>query len=302
MSLYKDAVQRPLDKTMTQPLMARHDVICLHTMVGYLKSTDEMFHRDGYGGVESHYGVGGKWGSDKAAGLDGAVYQWVNDSYRADANLEGNHRLISIETADNAPQYARDLEPWTPKQCTGIIRLVRYLCDRYDIPAVLIPDSRSGRRGVGWHRQGIDPWRVSEGEVWSKARGKECPGDARIQQLKTVIMPGVIALGAGKPIVQEDEMSKGFDDTHKLTEADVRAYGTGDNKVGDGKSYDEIVRFPPAVARLRREQAAQLAALTAVVARLADSIQDGGSLTAEQAQAAATAGAEAALDRLKDAL
>lgn len=293
---------RPLGPGNPPNKMARHDIICLHTMVGYLRSTDAMFHEDGYTGVESHYGVGGIWGSDADHDLDGVVYQWVNDDYRADANLDGNHRLISIETADNAPQHAADIRPWTPRQVESIIRLVADRCRRYDIPAELVPDSKPGRRGIAYHRQGIDPWRVSGGEIWSKSRGKECPGDARIAQLKTVIIPGVRLLLAGKPLVQEDDMAKGFDDKHKLTDADVRAYGDDDLKVGDVKSYDEIVRFPPAIARLRREQTAQLAALTAVVSRLAEAIKDGGSLTAEQAQAAAQAGAEAALDRLKDAL
>lgn len=302
MSLYEHAVQRPLAARMTQARMTRHDIICLHTMVGYLKTTDEMFKQGGYTGVESHYGVGGIWGPDADHHLDGVVYQWVNDDYRADANLDGNHRLISIETADNAPQHAADIRPWTPRQVEAIIRLVADRCARYDIPAELVPDSKPGRRGIAYHRQGIDPWRVAGGEVWSKSRGKECPGDARIAQLKTVIIPGVRLLLSGQPLVQEDDMAKGFDDKHKLTDSDVRAYGDPKLKVGDVKSYDEIVRFPPATARLRRELAAQIGALNSTIKVLADALAAGGSLTAEQAQAAAQAGAEAALDRLKDAL
>lgn len=99
---------------------------------------------------------------------------------------------------------------------------------------------------------------------------------------------------------EEDDVS--FSDKHKLTDADVRAYGTADNKVGDTKSFDEILRFPPSVARLRREMTAQIGALTATVNAVLAAVQQGGGLTAEQATEAARVGAQEALDRLGDAL
>jgi N-methylhydantoinase B/oxoprolinase/acetone carboxylase alpha subunit len=95
---------------------------------------------------------------------------------------------------------------------------------------------------------------------------------------------------------EEDDVS--WSDTHKLTEADVKAYD-GDTKVGDKKSYDELVRFPPATARLRREMTAQIGALTNMVAALAEAIKADGSLTAEQASASALEGARTALAELE---
>jgi len=255
------ARKRPLGPGNPPTKMARHDIICLHTMVGYLVSTDVMFKREGYTGVESHFGVGGDWGSDKNADLDGVIYQWVDTEYRADANLEGNHRLISIETADNAPAKAADIKPWTPNQVAAIIRLVTALCKRYDIPAALVPDSKSTRRGIAYHRQGIEPWRVDGGELWSAANGKECPGDARIAQITSVIIPGVKALlNPVKP--QEDDMAEWLASQHKLSETDAKAYG-GDAKEGDTKSGSELLRYPPAVARLRREMDEKLDAILA---------------------------------------
>lgn len=295
------ATWRPLENGR-QARMARHDIICLHTMVGYLKSTDAMFRRGGNEGVESHFGVGGIWGSDREDDLDGVIYQWMDTEDKADANLEGNHRLISIETADNAPRSASDIKPWTPKQCAAIIRLVARLCKRYDIPAVLVPDSRPNRRGIAYHRQGINPWRVSGGELWSGARGKECPGDERIRQIEQIIIPGVRAELAGRPVTPQEEDDVSFKDEHKLTAADVKAYGDKGLKVGDEKSYDEIVRFPPAVARLRREMAAQFGALQGTISALTGAIKDGGTLTEAQITAAAEAGARAALSELGDAL
>jgi hypothetical protein len=279
--------------------MTRHDIICLHTMVGFLTSTDAMFMKNGYAGVESHFGVGGIWGGDKAADLDGVVYQWQDTEFSADANLNGNRRLISIETADNAPKSAKDIEPWTPKQCAAIIALVARLCAKYDIPAELVPDSKPTRRGIAYHRQGIDPWRVDGGEVWSSARGKECPGDRRIEQITAEIIPGVRSALAGG-VTTEDSMA--WTDEHKLTELDAKIYG---EKKGDLRSESAFIRYPPGVERLRQEMKAANAALAALVgaqngaiAALTAALKDGGSLTEQQAQAAAQAGAEAALRAL----
>jgi hypothetical protein len=185
----------------TETLMTGHDIVCLHTMVGYLVSTDKYFriyNGSGYSGTESHYGVGGKWGPDLGGDLDGAVWQWQDRRYQADANLNGNNRVISIETADNA---ARPIQPWTPKQLEANARIVAWEsspsshrncpstwnCHKVGIPLKLIPDTQPGRRGVGYHRQGCDPWRVAGGVLWSTAYGKDCPTQARINQI-----PGII--------------------------------------------------------------------------------------------------------------
>lgn len=197
-SKYSGAQWKPLG-SQSEPRMQSHNIVCLHTMVGYLTSTHNMFMENGYSGTESHFGVGGKWGGDKDKGLDGVVYQWQDLDYQADANTEGNPYIISIETADNAPKYASDIENWTDKQIDAIVKLVAWLCKKYDIPAVLVPDSKPGRRGIGYHRQGIDPWRVSGGDVWSESDGKECPGDRRINQIKNVIIPRVKAELEGDP-------------------------------------------------------------------------------------------------------
>ena len=73
-------------------------------MVGYPPARTMFPHRErrGYQGTESHFGVGGRWGGDAKAGLDGTVWQWQDLLYTADANLDGAWDVISIETADNA--------------------------------------------------------------------------------------------------------------------------------------------------------------------------------------------------------
>lgn len=189
--LYPGAAWRPLEQRPTgarlQPLMTAHDVICLHTMGGRLSGTDAFFRRDGYDGTESHFGVG----------ADGLICQWQDLARTADANLDGNHRVISIETADVGDPFPAwdtrtgNVPAWTPAQLDALAGLIAWLCARFDIPPVAIPDSRPGRRGVGWHRLGIDPWRAPGGEKWSAARGKVCPGDRRIAQI-----PGLVAAAA----------------------------------------------------------------------------------------------------------
>lgn len=203
MPRYPGAIYRPLAAKETQPAMKRHDVVCLHTMVGSLASTDAMFHEGGYTGTESHFGVGGIWGADAAKGYDGKVFQWQDTAFTADANYQGNPRVLSIETADNAPQLARDVRPWTAKQLEAIVQLVAWLCRTHSIPAVLIHDSKPTSRGIGYHALGVEHslgidkapgFLITGGERWSTSVGKECPGAQRIAQVKTIIVPRVAAL------------------------------------------------------------------------------------------------------------
>lgn len=206
------AEKRPLASAQGEPQMRSHDVVCVHTMAGYLTSTDGMFRTGGWDGTESHFGLGGKWGSD-AGGLDGKLFQWQDLLFSADANLDGNPRVISIETADNA---VGEIEPWTPAQVDMLVRLLDWLCSKeahdqcpsswlchqVGIPRVLLTDSCPGRRGIGYHRLGIPasspnrpdgPWLKAGCEKWSSKGGKVCPSDARIAQLKTTVVPRVAA-------------------------------------------------------------------------------------------------------------
>jgi hypothetical protein len=207
--------------------MTAHNLIIVHTMVGYLYSTDAMFREGGYSGTESHYGLGGRWGSDAEHHLDGAVWQWQDRGRQADANLEANPQAISIETADNAPGGADDITGWTAKQAAALVTLLAWECSveahrscpdtwacrhgmtwhgiRVAIPPELVPDSRPHRRGLAYHRQGIDPWRVDGGQRWSTARGKECPGPVRIRQFTREIIPAVQARLRGEDVLTTED-------------------------------------------------------------------------------------------------
>lgn len=189
MARYPKADWRPLAADPShQALMDAHDGIVLHTMVGTLDGTDSMFHQDGYTGTESHFGVG----------PDGTVYQWTDTARTADAQLDGTHRLLSIETADMGgpfpPWTGSNVPAWTEKQLDAIAGIVAWAAKEHSFPLTPMANSKPGQRGVGWHRLGIDSspafqpgYRVAGGEHWSTSLGKACPGDRRIAQVPEVI-------------------------------------------------------------------------------------------------------------------
>jgi hypothetical protein len=221
---YPGATFKPLGR-QSEPRMVAHDIICAHTMVSSMAEADRYFRTlngPGYDGTESHYGVGGAWRDDVPAALDGVVWQWQDRAHQADANgPDGNGRVISIETADNAPKRAADIAPWTPLQVEALVDLLVWECSpaahagcpagwdcrqgmtwrgvRVAIPPVLIPDTKPGRRGLAVHRQGVRHSRgldvpgflATGGQRWSKSTGKECPGDARVRQFVEVVIPEV---------------------------------------------------------------------------------------------------------------
>lgn len=197
---YPKAQWRPLAADETyQGLMTRHDGIVLHTAVGTLAGTDAYFMLGGYTGTESHFMVG----------PDGESHQYTDTARRADANLDANYRLLSIETADSGPPFPAwtggNVPPWTEAQLDAIAGIIAWAARTHNFPVRLMESSRSTERGIGWHRQGIDgnfptgllAGRVADGERYSTTTGKVCPGDNRIRQIPTEILPRVQAILGG---------------------------------------------------------------------------------------------------------
>lgn len=195
MGWYPRAERRPLGE-QTEPRMSAHNIFCVHTMVGSLEGTDAHFGEGGYYGTESHFGIGGS--SDGSR--DGVVVQWQDTTYGADANLDGKGDVISVETSDGGNPD----RPWSAKQLDALVDLGVWVCRTYKIPPTLIPDTKPGRRGIAYHRQGCDhsasyqprgwpydAWRVPGGVRWSSQLGKECPGDVRIRQLIDIVIPRI---------------------------------------------------------------------------------------------------------------
>lgn len=191
------ATWKPFSGKSTRALT--HDIICAHTMVGTLAGSWSWANQSG--NPYWHFGLGG----------NGALWQCVDLNYRSAANLDGNWHIIPIETSDTKegifPAWSGSNVPaWTTAQINKLVELIAWLCKKYNIPPVLVPDTKPGRRGLAYHRQGIDPWRVSGGEKWSNATGKVCPGDRRVSQFTNIVVPRVQALLKGQvPVNGEEE-------------------------------------------------------------------------------------------------
>lgn len=183
MKLFPGATWRPLGP-QTQGDMTAHDVICLHTMVGSLTGTDGYFLSSGYGGTESHFGVGNE--------ADKRVLQWQDLAHTADANYEGNPRVLSIECSDKGSGFPAwtgvDVPVFDAWQLETLARLIAWLadprthsecptgwkCRSEGIPLALVRSSAKTERGIGYHRQGVDPYRAAGTERWSTVTGKAC--------------------------------------------------------------------------------------------------------------------------------
>lgn len=217
---YPGASWEPLGNPSDESRMLAHDLICLHTMVGSLEGTDDFFEAGGFSGTESHFGTGGL----------GECKQWQDLAFSADANLDGWHRVISIENADHGEPFVAwsgsNVPRFSEPQAERLVDLIAWLCSveahagcpadwkchQVGIPPVFVPDSKPGRRGICVHRQGIDGnfpsdpllrGRVAGGERWSTSTGKACPGDRRILQTANEIVPAVKAR-----LNEEDPMTK----------------------------------------------------------------------------------------------
>ena len=209
---YPEASWRPLGAQTQRPL-ARHDLIILHTMVMSLWDCDAYFRGAGFTGTEAHFGVG----------HDGETLQWQDLDFSADANLDAWDRAISIETADRGtgfpdwdPNDGSAVPAWTGAQVDRLAHLVAWLSATFHIPCELVPDSLPHRRGIAWHRQGVESnpahltgYRVPGGELWSRAVGKACPGWRRIAQIPEIVHRArQIVAGAGsarRPTPEEED-------------------------------------------------------------------------------------------------
>jgi hypothetical protein len=194
-------------------LMSRYDTVTIHTIVGYAPVNPSHF-------------------STRA---DGYVWQSRDTRYRSAANLNGNHRAVTIENEDHGPRFG----PWsgsnvpgfTPEQIEANAQICAWANRVHGIPLVLCPDSKPASRGISYHREGCDgnfagfayPGRVPGGELWSNAFGKVCPGDRRITQLITQVIPRarqIAGLDPGGVFMalsdqQQQDMYNAIDRTHR---------------------------------------------------------------------------------------
>jgi hypothetical protein len=111
---------------------------------------------------------------------DGTIYQYMDTTIRADANVDANAFAVSIETWDggNTP----DSQGWNAVQVLRLKQLIKWICDTHGIKKGPALTWNGG--GIGGHNWFPFPW--ADGP-----RG--CPGTARNKQLREDIIPAVAA-------------------------------------------------------------------------------------------------------------
>lgn len=163
-------VWKPIRRNYTARKRARTDCVILHIAVTEASSLQGWFNNPrAY--ASSHFYVR----------RDGTIEQYMDADYISWANGAGNSRSITVET------QGMGSGKWTSAQVKSLARIAVWAHDRYGVPMRMMPNSRRSSKGVGYHRQGVDPYRVSGGEVWSKSYGKICPGHDRVKQVDDVV-------------------------------------------------------------------------------------------------------------------
>jgi peptidoglycan hydrolase-like protein with peptidoglycan-binding domain len=165
---------RPLSNNQTEPAIVPR-ILVYHTMVGYLRSTENMFKQNGFWGTESTWGVGGPWDGDS---LDGVAWQWQGVKWQADAQFEANAWCDSIETSDGGI-WKPATPAWSDKQVKKLIQIGAWWCTNTGNDPV-IAKSYDGR-GLGYH-QLFKPW---------NQESHNCPGPKRVEQFRDLIVPAI---------------------------------------------------------------------------------------------------------------
>lgn len=183
------------------PEMVRYDGVVFHTIVGHDPAP------------AAHFSVGS----------NGELTQNRDTEYQSAACLNGNRRLLAVETEDMGDPFpdwgGNDVPAWTNAQCDTNARICAWAHLTHGISLTEMLNSLSTSRGIGWHRLGIDgnfvpgidyPGRVPGGEVWTRAFGKGCPGNRRIRQVKEKII-SLARLIVSLPPAQRDRVIAGIE-------------------------------------------------------------------------------------------
>lgn len=175
MALYPPAVKRLLPANARQPKIAARAAI-VHSAAG-MGSLYGWWLNPQSRGLECHFWVA----------FSGLVEQYMDTSVRADANGAANGYAVSIETESSVHATER----WSTRQAASIVALLVWICRTHGIPPTVMASPLG--RGLAWHILFGAPG------PWTRARGKTCPGPARIIQLQREIIPAVVRVLAGNP-------------------------------------------------------------------------------------------------------
>ena len=189
MALCPFAKQQLIRKWNVYP-MKHYRRMNVHVAVSEATSLYDMFSRSK--NACSHFYVNKK----------GELFQYIDTKYQSAADLHGGDSTISVETAGATNPKTINTEKFTDAQFNTLVRLWVWARDTHKIPNQVAKDTSTTERscGLSWHRLGIFGNFAgrkglasislssikSGGIVYSKSRGKECPGDAKINQIPDI--------------------------------------------------------------------------------------------------------------------
>lgn len=195
MALYPGAVKRLIPRH-NRVAIARYRRVNLHVAVsnGY-----SLYGHFAKAAVCSHFYVRDS----------GVVEQYIDTRFMSKADYHGNDSTISIETEGGVTNV--NSEEWTDEQVIAIVQLWMWLRKTHDIENRIATgtNTTAASEGLSWHRLGVQgnfagrPGLASKsygGIKYSLSKGKECPGDAKINQI-----PEIFALSNGdlKPVASK---------------------------------------------------------------------------------------------------
>lgn len=226
MAIYPGAKKRLIPK-WNKVRIARHRRMNLHVAVSEAESLYGMFSRSN--NACSHFYVA----------KDGTVEQYIDTAYRSGADMNGNDSTISVETQGGVRNP--EGEPWTAAQVKALTALWKWARDTHKITNQLAKNTQTNANseGLSWHRLGVEGNFAGRkgilsisykpgGIKFSSARGKICPGDAKILQI-----PGIVEAANGsvkpvqtpKPTVPAKKPTKPAEAPSKAVQAKLKAMG-----------------------------------------------------------------------------
>lgn len=217
MAKYSKALQKPITVNKGRKKMTNPVRVNLHVAVAEAATLHGYFNQSGT--PDSHFYIR----------RDGSVEQYVDTSMQAFADLQGNTDSISIETQGGVAKP--DQEPWTSPQIESIAQILVWAHKTHGIPLRLATTSKadSTSHGVSWHRLGVPATKaqaasgVSQtgGRLYSRAVGKICPGQGKINQIPGILEKAKNLISNNEEFSEEDmkELEEIKSDLNKIKSA-----------------------------------------------------------------------------------
>lgn len=184
MAIYPKAKKKLIPK-WNKVAMTRYRRMNLHVAVSESQSIYTMFSNSN--SACSHFYVA----------KDGTVEQYIDTKYRSASDYHGNDSTISVETQGGVRNP--EGEPWTQEQFDALVELWKWAMDTHKIKNQVAINTQTNENssGLSWHRLGVEgnfsgrkgilATSYKPGGIrYSLARGKICPGDAKILQIPKI--------------------------------------------------------------------------------------------------------------------